>query len=364
MYLAPDDRKKLLEALDEAFPEVADFEALAFYHLNVSLEKVTDSPTRKDRVMMGLIQWAENGDRVPDLLVGARTLNPGNRLLEVVAAAITEKIKAYAPAYRARDPFLVCLPRLDLPFVDRSGLRRTLRAMIDGGGKAILAVQGDARMGKTHTSHLISYLANNVRDADGNHVYKTVAIHLADYSPNFDAGDFAEQVALQLSRPQSGATIPRRPESEQESRWEGRVASWILGEVRDAVRQSNLQQVWLVVDGFQQTAVGQSTRDLLRRLANQAHYHVPEMRVILLDHPDAIPDMERFIERDRIGWPAKDDVEEFFRQVVAGTGRTIDDELLGRLTDATWDDAGPLETGFMERLDCAIQSRLPTLLGR
>lgn len=364
MYLPTEDRKKLVQALDEAFPEVADFEALAFYHLGISLEQVTDSPARKNRVTIGLIQWAESNDKVALLLEGARDQNPGNQLLQVVAASITKKLAACAPAYHAPDPYLVCLPRLDLPFVDRGGLRRTLRAMVDGGGKAVLAVEGDSRMGKTHTSHLISYLANNVRHDNTNRVYRTVAVHLAEHAPSFDAGDFAHEVALQLSRPQGQATIPQKPKSDKESLWEGRVASWIVGEIRDAVKQLNLQQVWLVVDGFQQTAVDKSTRDLLRRLAYQAHYNVPELRVILLDHPDAIPELERFVARDRIEWPAMADVEEFYRQVVEGTGRTMDDELLRGLTNATWKDAEPLDTGFMERLDGAIQNRLPKLLGR
>lgn len=363
MYLEPNDRRKLKEALEDAFTEVADFESLAFLHLGVSLETLTDAPTRKDRVAIGLIQWAEKNDRLKLLLDGAREENPENQLLAAVAGAILRNITSAAPVYRAADPYQVCLPRQDLPFVDRRSLRSTLRTMINGGGKAVLAVEGDTRMGKTHTSHLISYLANNVRHDGTNPVCRTVAVHLADYAPEFNAGDFAEQVALQLSRAHTRVNIPVKPTTEQEARWEGRIAAWIVGEIRDAVAQLNLKQVWLVVDGFQQTTVAQSTRDLLRRLAREAHYNVPEMRLILLDHPDAIPELERFIERDRIEWPAKGDVKDFYRSVVEGTGRTMTANLLGRLANATWADAEPLDTGFMERLDDAIRGRLPKLLG-
>jgi hypothetical protein len=358
MNLDTDDRAKLAKALDDAFNKAADLDDLAYLHLGISLSNLPG----ENRPAVKLIQWAEENDKVESLIRSARAENSTNQLLAVVAEAILKKLAQYAPTYRAADPYQVCLPKQDLPFINRRALRDTLRMMVAGGGKAILAVEGNPRMGKTHTSHLISYLGNKVRHAGESLVYRTVNVHLGSHSSAFNAGDFAEQVALRLGRADTSGTIPPRPTSEHEARWEPRVAAWIVGTIHEVVKQQNLRQVWLVVDGFQQTRVSQSTRDLLVRLAHEAHYNVPEMRVILLDYPDALPDLERFVERDRLEWPTKSDLKEFYRAVVEGTGRSMSSSYIGKLANATWIDAEPLDRDFMERLDNAIRARLPILL--
>ena len=86
MVLSCEHRKKLRDALIDAFPEKSSLEQMLFYELDKNLNVIADG-TSLEVVVFNLIKIAEAQDWVERLISAACNSSPGNPSLEAVAQA-------------------------------------------------------------------------------------------------------------------------------------------------------------------------------------------------------------------------------------------------------------------------------------
>jgi formylglycine-generating enzyme required for sulfatase activity len=84
MSLSGQQRKRLREALIDAFPTSASLEQMLSYQLNKSLEEIAGEGSLQD-IVFKLIQVAESQGWINDLVRAAREANPGNQNLQTIA---------------------------------------------------------------------------------------------------------------------------------------------------------------------------------------------------------------------------------------------------------------------------------------
>ncbi|WP_414587596.1 effector-associated domain EAD1-containing protein [Scytonema sp. PCC 10023] len=84
MKLSGLQRKKLLEALNDAFPDKASLEQMLAFELDKNLDTIAGGNSLQD-IVFNLIKIAEAQGWVEDLVYAARRFNSGNPLLIVIA---------------------------------------------------------------------------------------------------------------------------------------------------------------------------------------------------------------------------------------------------------------------------------------
>jgi pimeloyl-ACP methyl ester carboxylesterase len=171
------------------------------------------------------------------------------------------------------DPFDACESGGKL-FIDRKALRSALRDITSPDGKTrVLAVKGPAQSGKSHSIYYIEHIQRLLK-------YEKALVELdEDKGPaSFMPEDLAESLLHQIGG--DATRVPKQSLAMTESRWIGRVADYLVGQIK-----SKHQMVFVVLDGFGHPSVPQSTRDLVRELVQRADTE-PLLRIALLDFTD------------------------------------------------------------------------------
>ncbi|WP_424103285.1 effector-associated domain EAD1-containing protein [Moorena producens] len=87
MNLSGQQRKKLHEALINAFPDQSSLEQMVSFELDKNLNAIAGGANLKE-VVFNLIQRAEAENWIKDLVSGARKSNPRNKRLHDIAAEL------------------------------------------------------------------------------------------------------------------------------------------------------------------------------------------------------------------------------------------------------------------------------------
>lgn len=85
--LSGQQRKKLRDALIDAFPDQSSLEQMLSFELNKNLNAISGGANLKE-VVFELIKIAEAENWIKDLIYGARESNPGNQSLQDIAAEL------------------------------------------------------------------------------------------------------------------------------------------------------------------------------------------------------------------------------------------------------------------------------------
>src|SRR5690348_4685573 len=103
MQLTGAQRKQLYDALLDAFPRYADLAQVIRWYLNQN-PALFGSEADLSGTAAKLIEWVAAQDRVSDLLLGARAMNPGNPALRKLEEAV--KTSAPRPGPRSLPPLI------------------------------------------------------------------------------------------------------------------------------------------------------------------------------------------------------------------------------------------------------------------
>src|SRR5437763_16572805 len=87
-------RQRLHAALLSAFPQPGDLAQMVSFQLNESLNTISLAPALSD-IVFDLIRWAEARGMVERLVIAARSRNPGNEDLRIVAEQLGLRITVY-----------------------------------------------------------------------------------------------------------------------------------------------------------------------------------------------------------------------------------------------------------------------------
>jgi hypothetical protein len=99
LILSGSSRKRLVAALLAAFDR-AGFEQLTRFHLNEDFEEIASGSNLR-QMAFGLVEWATNNGRLPDLVTGALAENPGNSELQAFSQDIWARALAGDPSVLA-----------------------------------------------------------------------------------------------------------------------------------------------------------------------------------------------------------------------------------------------------------------------
>lgn len=150
MDMSGQERKKLTDALIDAFPSQCSLEKMLSFELNEKLDAIAGGNDLSE-VVFNLIKKLEAENRIKDLIIAARESNPGNSTLQAIAEELL--LKYYSeeqnnkPAGKLEYPD-GCVP-LDSDFyVKRDNIEsRCYQTLVQPG--SLLRIKAPNLMGKT-----------------------------------------------------------------------------------------------------------------------------------------------------------------------------------------------------------------------
>lgn len=226
------------------------------------------------KIVEYVVNAAEEGRWTWELVRAARDASPGGPGVQAFIAKY--------PFYNPANPPPAPEPYQTTPYllarqilIDRESLRNALQDLESDIGPRVLVVNGERASGKTYSSELIYYLANNS-------VPKHVVIYV-DLDTQVQEPDAVVQfIAERIGRDSS--TIPG-PGQEQKMRWALRLANWLTKQIMNA----ESGPYWFVFDGFRERTILTETKELIEELAILAQTTLRQCRVVLLNYTEVLP---------------------------------------------------------------------------
>jgi hypothetical protein len=215
-------------------------------------------------------------------------------------------------------------------FLCRPKLRTTLKDLGQGTNSRVLVVTGPRGGGKTYSKDFIGYLLQvEPRFVTSPNVIRYLLLDQYVDTLAVLASRLGGAFRLQASQ------IPPRPpeDKEQDSRWMPEILVWL----QNAIQADPKITWWLVLDGFQ--ALPQSGLDLIDSLINYADLGTTNLRLILLNYPQARIDALPLQYQEDIPSATLDpkDVEDFIRRVYLLSGKEADDALVNQTATKVFD---------------------------
>ena len=87
MHISGQERRKLRDALIDAFPDKSSLEQMLSFQLNKKLDQIA-SGDDLNTVVFNLIKKSEAQNWIPELIYAARNSNSGNSTLKAIAVQL------------------------------------------------------------------------------------------------------------------------------------------------------------------------------------------------------------------------------------------------------------------------------------
>lgn len=318
--LTPLQRQDLGRALLAAFPDLPTFDALLITVNQQRQRMHAGIAAGLLEIIDKVIEFAEQEFWTANLLAGADTGAHDNPQLRkffddypelIPGAAQTPTVDHFSSQFLVGQRVFLCRP----------DLRTNLKNLGQGVNSRVLVVTGPRGGGKTYSQNFIGYLLQvEPRYRASPNVMKYVP--LDQYIDSLAV--LASRLGGALGLPAS--QIPPRPpeDKEQDSRWMPDIFAWLTNAIQAAPNTT----WWLILDGF--LALPQAGLDLIDRLIDYTDFGTTNLRLILLNYPQAritaLP--LQYQETIPSATLASKDVEEFIRKVYTFSGKKADDALV------------------------------------
>jgi hypothetical protein len=318
--LTPFQRGDLGGALFAAFPDLPTFDAM-LGTINQHRQRMhAGQAAGLLEIIDRVIEFAEQEFWTPNLLTGADR-----------GAHDNIELRKFFGDYPSLAPGVGQPPTVDhfssqflvgqRVFLCRQDLRTNLRNLGQGANSRVLVVTGPRGGGKTYSQNFIGYLLQ----VEPRYRASTTVMRYVPLDQFVDSlAALASRLGGALGLP--AGQIPPRPDEgkEQDSRWMPEIFSWLT----NAIQATPNTTWWLILDGFQ--ALPQSGLDLIDRLIDHTDFGTTNLRLILLNYPQARITALPLQYQENIPSATLDskDVEAFIRKVYALSGKTADDVLV------------------------------------
>lgn len=274
MGLTADQRKRLLEALNDVFTSKDAVEELAQGARDRTLAQISLADNLP-AILSAMVDAARDEGWLGRLLDEAVALRPNSDELAQLRDELREEVIA-----ERMDHFAACRLLGHNYMVDRAPLRAKLQHLAAREeGIHILKVRGPSKSGKSHTFQLIRYLSDRVGG------FRMVFVDLAELASAVGRDllpeDLGEEIVFQMKLQ---GQMPVR-QNELDSRWVRRFVAWLTGEL-----QNRDEVYWIVLDSFGNTLVPDGVYELVRRLAEQIETNLSQIRLVLLGFERDLPD--------------------------------------------------------------------------
>jgi hypothetical protein len=282
------NKNTLLPVLREALVDIAGLRAcFEKFYPKIQADNVLTGNTL-DLQTLALLNWAESEGRLNDLLQKLVDDPPhGHSGLEYTIFALTqgEIMKTKTSDRPQVQPYQDWFAA-DIPFVDRSDLRKHLEELAGSppGPRSVLVIEGQDLSGKTHSTRL----AKQCQPAD-----RLVSIDINDYQTRFNALDLAR--GIMQYRDEEGLP-PFDPTKENDA--VPRLLSWLIGKLKT-------RKMWLIIDHCNRQSMTDAARELLLMLTQRVEQgELPNVRLILVDvERNKLPGRLKFATRHDIATP-------------------------------------------------------------
>lgn len=261
-----------------------------FFRLFLASEGVPDIPVLAGinatmlAVAVAFAAWLDaNADCAPDVLTAAAALTPARAEAAIMAAAgvrlasIIQKLQAAGPPYEA---WLAA----GVPMVNRKPLRQILKDAAHENDVRVAVVRGDRGLGRTHSWHLIEYVARTTGAA------KLVKADLI--SPVLEKRTAKELFLLLVEELKVGRDPDRTPTSDGvTATTEGERFGAELARRINEASEDWPRPVWLVFDNMDREGVPEAVKRLVADLAQRRLNNDFTRCVIFVLAPDPIIDI-------------------------------------------------------------------------
>jgi len=300
VVLLSDEQQKILKQfLIECFIESGrPFEAL---RRCVGDRRILEAPP--GATVGGLVEFALTCCRrdVEVLRATLRVIDPGEILVELTeirAAAESPPAVAEAPP-----AFQAIQVGGGEPFLDRKQVRHALKRLLRRDAAPILVINGADGMGKSYTARLIE-----------DEAARTGRFRVAAFEAKPDTASFFEaaSIAMKLVEKSGGPRTMAPLYLIEGERRVSLLVEWVADELRQAE-----QDVWLVLDGFDQENVREETTlfidQLLALTASDTRFQ--RLRIVMLDFSHArLRAQAGKFHREVLVDPAEAELAEFFKE--------------------------------------------------
>ncbi len=317
-------RTQLANALFSAFPSLDQLDPMLASINQQRLRIHTGLGIGVPGVIAEVVRYAEDEYWTPNLIAAAvrsGQANPTLRQFLQDNPTLEPDAAPPPPVDHFGSQFLIGR-RL---FLCRPKLRASLKDFGQGTNSRVLVVTGPKGAGKTYSRDFIGYLLQvEPRFMSANNVIRYQLLDQYVDSLKVLAGRLGGAFGLRAEQ------IPPRPEEdkEQDSRWMPEILVWL----QNAIQADPRITWWLILDGFQ--ALPQAGLDLIDSLINYADLGTTNLRLVLLNYPQARIDALPLQYQEEISSATLDpkDVEAFIEKVYALSGKDADPAVVSETT--------------------------------
>ena len=197
----------------------------------------------------------------------------------------------------AGDPFLMTVLSGNEVFIDRVGLRKSLRELHEGTEqKLLLQVTGQSSTGKSYSARLIEHLAI------------AYGFHRARAFLDDETGT-ADEVVNSLAMDVATTESPPPAREGDAGKWYGRASQWLVIKARE--RGGSW---WFIVDGLNHQPATSEIWDFVQKLAiNVNRYGEGQVRLLLLGYDGSFDsELRKRYLKDEVRTLTREDLREFF----------------------------------------------------
>lgn len=214
-----------------------------------------------------------------------------------------------------------------VPFVNRKGLRGSLRRIFIDRDKHVLMVEGPSGTGKSHSVELIRHIAEVNSGLLAVAYLDLKGETHARFKPNM----LACKIMRQMGR--SVLDVPRREDAASDGGWLGDLCDWLTGAA------DNSGKTWIVVlDGFHNRDLWSETQELVIELINRSASS-PALRTVLLSYSDDQKRKVKFgprIDYETLAPLSRQDLCEFVKTHGRASNPDLGDEDVEVVVDSIW----------------------------
>jgi hypothetical protein len=252
---------------------------------------------------------------------------PSQPAVAGAAAAVAEAVGAMFTAAVLWD---------DVPLIDRTDLRGHVQRMLGPGGRRALLVRGPSGAGKTHTRQFIRYVSENAVPPNGTKPKVSPVDAARRAGSPIDVRELADTVARFVV----GEPAPNFDPTAQPQTVVWLFKDWLVAEV---AAKGDIQDCWLVFDGFDRTTATAAALQLVMELAQSAAVRdLGPVRVIVLGYDDPLSEPDQALV-EPLRHPGDDDVKAFIRAYATrAQGISPGADAVDAVFDELVSDGGPV----------------------
>ena len=224
----------------------------------------------------------------------------------------------------------------DVPLIDRTDLRGHVQRMLGPGGRRALLVRGPSGAGKTHTRQFIRYVSENAVPPNGTKPKVSPVDAARRAGSPIDVRELADTVARFVV----GEPAPNFDPTAQPQTVVWLFKDWLVAEV---AAKGDIQDCWLVFDGFERRTATAAALQLVMELAQSAAVRdLGPVRVIVLGYDDPLSEPDQALV-EPLRHPGDDDVKAFIRAYATrAQGISPGADAVDAVFDELVSDGGPV----------------------